>query len=104
VLGALRPGPTGYGVLVSLYGARHTRLYWRRRGARSLAGVDFAAFGLHAVVWGAILSCLRQEFTTPRLRERAESAHRFAESGAARARRLVAGQIAANFGRPRRFG
>ena len=117
----------GYGVLVSLYGAggllgsvvAHRLI--ARLGAGVLlrvavgietayplvlalshspvvAGADFAIFGVHAVVWGALISSLRQELTPARLRGRIESAYRFIESGAAAPGALVGGLLAAQLG------
>jgi MFS family permease len=63
-----------------------------------LAGADFALFGVHAVVWGALISSLRQELTPARLRGRVESAYRFVESGAAAPGALVGGLLAAQLG------
>jgi MFS family permease len=118
---------TGYGVLVSVYGAggllgsllAHAVL--ARFGAGTLlrvavametvypaamaladrpivAGGVFLCFGFHAVVWGALDSSLRQELTPPRLRGRVESAYRFIESGAAAPGALVGGVLAAHLG------
>jgi MFS family permease len=118
---------TGYGLLVSVYGAggllgslvAHRVI--DRFGAGTLlrvavvmetlypaamavagspivAGGVFACFGLHAVVWGALDSSLRQELTPPRLRGRVESAFRFIESGAAAPGALVGGLLAARLG------
>ena len=118
---------TGYGILVSIYGAggllgslvAHTVI--DRFGAGTLlraavviemlypaalavtdspivAGSVFLCFGLHAVVWGALISSLRQELTPPRLRGRVESAYRFVESGAAAPGALVGGTLAAHLG------
>ena len=117
----------GYGILVSLYGAggllgsvaAHPLI--ARFGAATLlraavgietayplvlalshspivAGADFALFGVHAVVWGALISSLRQELTPARLRGRVESAYRFIESGAAAPGALVGGLLAAQLG------
>jgi predicted MFS family arabinose efflux permease len=58
----------------------------------------FLCFGFHAVVWGALISSLRQELTPPRLRGRVESAYRFVESGAAAPGALVGGALATHLG------
>jgi MFS family permease len=118
---------TGYGVLVSIYGAggqlasltAHRVI--ERFGAGTLlrlavaiemlypatlavAGSPivvasvFLCFGFHAVVWGALISSLRQELTPPRLRGRVESAYRFVESGAAAPGALVGGALATHLG------
>jgi predicted MFS family arabinose efflux permease len=63
-----------------------------------VAGGVFLCFGLHAVVWGALDSSLRQELTPPRLRGWVESAYRFIESGAAAPGALVGGLRAAHLG------
>ena len=63
-----------------------------------VAGVDFAVFGVHAVVWGALISSLRQELTPPRLRGRVESGYRFIDDGAAAPGALVGGTLAAQLG------
>ncbi len=63
-----------------------------------LAGAVLALFGCHAVVWGALLSALRQELTPDRLRGRVESVYRLIEYGGAAPGALIGGLLAARFG------
>ncbi len=57
-----------------------------------------AFFGCHAVVWGALLSSLRQELTPAGLRGRVESAYRLLEYGGAAPGALLGGVLATHFG------
>jgi MFS family permease len=63
-----------------------------------LAGAILALFGLHAMVWGALLTSLRQELTPDRLRGRVGSVHALIEYGTAAPGALLGGLLAAHFG------
>jgi len=63
-----------------------------------LSGTALAVFGLHAMVWGALLTSLRQELTPDRLRGRVESVYRLLEYGAAAPGALLGGLLATQFG------
>ncbi|HSH79669.1 MAG TPA: hypothetical protein VLA19_14185, partial [Herpetosiphonaceae bacterium] len=63
-----------------------------------LAGAVLVFFGCHAVVWGALLSSLRQELTPAGLRGRVESAYRLIEYGGAAPGALLGGLLATHFG------
>lgn len=120
-------GPAGYGVLVATYGAggalgsvvagwviarlgasRALRLAIVIEAATPaalalaraplLAGAVLALFGCHAIVWGALLTSLRQELTPDRLRGRVASAYRLIEGGGAAPGALLGGLLAARFG------
>ena len=67
-------------------------------GGPLLVGAALAIFGFHAMVWGALLTSLRQELTPDRLRGRVESAYRLLENGAAAPGALLGGLLAARFG------
>lgn len=64
----------------------------------ALAGVALAVFGCHALIWGAVLTSLRQELTPVELRGRVEGAYRFLEYGGAAPGALLGGLLAARFG------
>ena len=120
-------GATGYGLLVASYGVGGVlgsliadRIIARLGASRELrlavvvetvapalialshspvgVGVIFLLFGGHAVVWGALLTTLRQELTPPRLRGRVESAHRLLEYGGAAPGALLGGLLATRCG------
>jgi hypothetical protein len=57
-----------------------------------------ASFGLHTMVWGALLVSLRQQLTPNHLRGRVESVYRLLEHGAAAPGALIGGVLAAQFG------
>lgn len=59
-----------------------------------LAGTALAIFGFHALVWGALLTSLRQELTPDQLRGRVESVYRLLENGAAAPGALIGGLLA----------
>ena len=120
-------GPAGYGLLLTTYGlggilgsviAGRT-IAWLGAGralrlaivietavpaalaltdSSLVAGATLAVFGCHAIVWGALLTSLRQELTPNRLRGRVESVYRFLESGTAAPGALLGGVLAARFG------
>lgn len=119
--------PSGYGILVATYGVggvlgslvAHRVIAWLGEGrtlrlavlveaatpaalalssSPLLAGAVLMAFGVHAVVWGALLSSLRQELTPPRLRGRVESAVRLLEQGTAAPGALLGGLLTAALG------
>jgi MFS family permease len=112
----------GYGVLVATYGVggvlgslvAHRAIGWLGAGRTLrlamvieaatpaalalsstplLAGAVLALFGVHAVVWGALLTSLRQELTPARLRGRVESAYRLLEYGTAAPGALLGGLL-----------
>lgn len=120
-------GPAGYGILVATYGVGGVlggliaERVIARLGAGPvlrlavcieaavpaalalsrapvLAGAVLAFFGCHAVVWGALLSSLRQELTPAGLRGRVESAYRLIEYGGAAPGALLGGVLATHFG------
>ncbi len=63
-----------------------------------VVGAVLALFGLHAIVWGALLSTLRQELTPDRLRGRVRSVHALIEYGTAAPGALLGGLLATGFG------
>ena len=63
-----------------------------------VAGAVFVVFGAHAVVWGVLLTSLRQELTPERLRGRVQSAFTVLDKGLAAPGALLGGLIAARFG------
>lgn len=120
-------GPTGFGLLLTAYGlggllgsmiagrvigrlgtSRVLRLALVVEAATPaaialsehalLVGAALALFGCHAMVWGAVLTSLRQELTPDRLRGRVESAYRLLEYGGAAPGALLGGLLAAHFG------
>ncbi|MBI4499412.1 MAG: MFS transporter [Chloroflexi bacterium] len=120
-------GPQGYGVLVAAYGVGGVlgslvahRVIARLGAGRTLriamlieaavpaalaltrapllAGAILVFFGVHAVVWGALLTSLRQDLTPARLRGRVESAYRLLEHGGAAPGALLGGLLAAGVG------
>lgn len=120
-------GPGGYGALLTAYGvggvlgslvaervlrltgeSRYLRLAIVIEAAAPAAialstnpvvvGAVLALFGLHAIVWGAILTSLRQELTPDRLRGRVGSVHALLEYGTAAPGALLGGLLATHFG------
>ena len=120
-------GPTGYGILVSMYGIGGVlgglvaHLVIARLGASRtlraamvveaatpavlalltnplLAGTVLCFFGTHAAVWGALLRSLRQELTPARLRGRVESAYWLLTDGTAAPGAVLGGILAAGIG------
>jgi MFS family permease len=67
-------------------------------GGPLVVGAAFAVFGFHAMVWGAVLTALRQELTPDGLRGRVESVYRLLDSGAAAPGALLGGLLATRFG------
>lgn len=67
-------------------------------GGPLLAGTALAVFGFHAMVWGALLTTVRQEITPDRLRGRVESVYRLLEHGAAAPGAILGGVLAATLG------
>lgn len=67
-------------------------------GSPILVGLVLALFGLHATVWGALLSSLRQQLTPDPLRSRVASIHGLIEYGTAAPGALLGGLLAARFG------
>ena len=63
-----------------------------------LAGAALAVFGCHALIWGALLTSLRQELTPNLLRGRVESVYRLLAYGGAAPAPLLGGLLAARFG------
>ena len=63
-----------------------------------VVGAVLALFGLHAIVWGTLLSTLRQELTPDRLRGRVRSVHALIEYGTAAPGALLGGLLATRFG------
>ena len=63
-----------------------------------LAGAALTSFGCHALVWGTLLTSLRQELIPDRLRGRVESAYRLLEYGGGAPGALLGGLLAARFG------
>jgi MFS family permease len=117
-------GPAGYGLLIATYGVGGVlgsliagRVIGRLGAGRTLrlailietivpaaialagnsllVGAVLAFFGCHAVVWGALLSSLRQELTPDHLRGRVESVYRLIEFGGAAPGALLGGLLAA---------
>ena len=67
--------------------------------ANALAvGVILAMFGLHAVVWGAVLTSVRQELTPRRLQGRVAGVQALLESGTAAPGALLGGWLAVRYG------
>jgi MFS family permease len=120
-------GPAGYGILIATYGVGGVlgslvahRVVARLGAGRTLriamlveaatpaalalssspllVGAVLTFFGLHAIVWGALLVSLRQELTPARLRGRVESAYRLLEHGGAAPGALLGGLLAAHLG------
>jgi MFS family permease len=120
-------GPAGYGILIAMYGVggilgsvAARRVIGRLGAGRTLrvaviieaatpaaialtsepivVGAVLAFFGFHAIVWGALLSSLRQELTPDHLRGRVESVYRFIELGGAAPGALLGGLLAAQWG------
>jgi MFS family permease len=120
-------GAMGYGVLVATYGiggvagslVAHRVIAWLGAGrtlrlaicietatpaalalthSPLLAGAVLTFFGAHAVVWGALLTSLRQELAPAGLRGRVESAYRLLEYGGAAPGALLGGLLADRFG------
>lgn len=63
-----------------------------------LDGAALAVFGCHALVWGTLLTSLRQELIPDGLRGRVQSAYRLLEYGGAAPGALLGGLLAARFG------
>ncbi len=63
-----------------------------------LAGAALAVFGCHALVWGTLLTSLRQELIPDGLRGRVESVYRLLEYGGSAPGALLGGLFAARFG------
>ncbi|MBX6343266.1 MAG: MFS transporter, partial [Thermomicrobiaceae bacterium] len=63
-----------------------------------LAGAVAFAFGAHALVWGALLTSLRQELAPPPLRGRVQSAFSLLDRGVSAPGALAGGLIAAALG------
>lgn len=63
-----------------------------------VAGIVLAIFGLHAIVWGVLLSTLRQELTPDRLRGRVKSVTTVLELGTAAPGALFGGVLTAKIG------
>jgi MFS family permease len=120
-------GPEGFGVLSATYGVggvlggfiAHRVVGWLGAGrtlrlavvieavvpatlalstSPLLAGLVLVFFGIHAVVWGALLTSLRQELTPSHLRGRVDSAYRFIQNGVAAPGAVLGGLLAAGFG------
>lgn len=120
-------GATGYGILLTTYGLggvlgsliAHRVIAWLGPGRvmriamcieaatpaaialshRPLVvGAALAFFGCHAVVWGALLTSLRQELTPAGLRGRVESAFEFIGSLGTAPGALIGGLLAARLG------
>ena len=62
------------------------------------AGVILAMFGLHAIIWGAVLTSVRQELTPRRLQGRAAGVQALLESGTAAPGALLGGWLAVRYG------
>ncbi len=120
-------GAAGYGILVTTYGLggvvgsliAHRVIAWIGAGrtlrtamcieatipaiialSRSpyLVGIVLVFFGCHSVVWGALLTALRQELTPTGLRGRIESAYEFLSALGTAPGALLGGLLAASFG------
>lgn len=120
-------GAAGYGILLTTYGLggvlgsliAHRAIAWLGPGrvlrvamfieaatpaaialSRSplLVGAALALFGCHAVVWGTLLTSLRQELTPAGLRGRVESAYQFIGSIGTAPGAALGGMLAARFG------
>jgi MFS family permease len=118
-------GPEGYGVLIATYGvggvlgsvvghriieflgagwALRTAIIIEAAGPAALAlstsplvaGAVLGLFGFHALVWGSLLTSLRQELTPARLRGRVVSVFRLIDTAAPGA--LLGGLLASAFG------
>ncbi len=63
-----------------------------------MAGAALAVFGCHALVWGAVLTALRQELTPDPLRGRVEGVYRLLENGGVAPGALLGGLIAHRLG------
>jgi MFS family permease len=60
-----------------------------------VAGAALAVFGFHALVWGAVLTSLRQQLIPDRLRGRVESVYRLLDYGSGAPGALLGGLLAA---------
>ena len=67
-------------------------------GSPLVVGAVLVLFGVHAIVWGALLTSLRQELTPDRLRGRVGSVHALIEYGTAAPGALLGGLLATRFG------
>ncbi|HEV2125150.1 MAG TPA: MFS transporter [Chloroflexota bacterium] len=63
-----------------------------------VVGIALFLFGVHAIVWGAVLVSLRQELTPDSLRGRVHSAYGLIENGTAAPGALLGGFLAVHFG------
>lgn len=63
-----------------------------------VVGLALAGFGVHATIWGALLTTLRQELTPDRLRGRVGSVTMLLEYGTAAPGALLGGWLALRFG------
>jgi MFS family permease len=63
-----------------------------------VVGAALFLFGVHAIVWGAVLVSLRQELTPDSLRGRVQSVHGLIEQGTAAPGALLGGFLAVQFG------
>lgn len=117
----------GYGVLVAMYGVGGLFASGMAERIRSQLGVAWALrmallfecalpaalalttnpiiadgvyviFGFHAVVYGVVLTSLRQELTPPYLLGRVDSVYKLIDKGAAAPGALAGGFLAAHFG------
>ena len=120
-------GPAGYGALVTAYGvggvlggfvapwalARIGESQYLRLAivletaipaalalttSGYVAGAVFVLFGLHAVVWGALISALQQELTPDRLRGRVRSVNTVLEYGTGAPGAVLGGLLASTLG------
>ncbi|MGI8855331.1 MAG: MFS transporter [Thermomicrobiales bacterium] len=120
-------GATGYGILLTTYGLggvlgsliAHRVITWLgpsrilriaiciEAGTPAvialshtpyLVGAAFAIFGCHAIVWGALLTSLRQELTPAGLRGRVESAFEFIGAIGTAPGALLGGLLASGLG------
>jgi hypothetical protein len=102
-------GPAGFGYLLTAHAAGAvlgslvagriiTPTVLALTRAAPVAGAALAVFGFHALVWGAVLTSLRQELTPPQLRGRVESVYRLLEYGGAVPGALLGGLLAARLG------
>ncbi len=120
-------GPAGYGALVTAYGvggvlggfvapwvlARIGESQYLRLAivletaipaalalttSGYVAGAVFVLFGLHAVIWGALISSLQQELTPDRLRGRVRSVNMVLEYGTGAPGALLGGLLASTIG------
>lgn len=120
-------GPAGYGALVTAYGvggvlgglvapwvlARIGESQYLRLAiiletaipaamalttSGYVAGAVFVLFGLHAIVWGSLISALQQELTPDRLRGRVRSVNAVLEYGTGAPGALLGGLLASTIG------